>query len=351
MVDADATPEQWATFAGKLVKFQFEHNAAFARLSRARGYSPISRPLSDAPAVPTDAFKLTRVSCIPESDVTTVFRTSGTTIGDRGSHHFASTATYECGALAFGATGLLKSPGGAALVPPGLRVLVLGPSPQEAPDSSLTHMNALFEATWSSTHDEAFFLRGDTLDLLGLRAAIARAHRDAQPVLLLGTSFAYVHLADALQASSASEQTLTLPKGSRLMQTGGYKGKSREVPADELRLRLASTFGVAEACIFSEYGMTELSSQFYGQLHDGVAVYTEPAWAQVTPVDPISLVPVPTGEIGIARITDCLNIDSVWAIQTQDRVRRVPGGFELLGRLPGAAPRGCSIAIDEILSR
>jgi hypothetical protein len=110
-----------------------------------------------------------------------------------------------------------------------------------------------------------------------------------------------------------------------------------------------------EARIVSEYGMTELSSQFYeatSRVPDArPGVYVEPPWARVVPVDPETLAPVPSGEIGVARIEDLMNVDSAFAVLAADRVRRDGVGFELLGRLPGATPRGCSIAIDEILDR
>ena len=61
------------------------------------------------------------------------------------------------------------------------------------------------------------------------------------------------------------------------------------------------------------------------------------------------LAPVPEGSVGLARIEDLANVDSAVAVLAQDRVRKVPGGVELLGRAPGAPPRGCSIAIDEML--
>jgi hypothetical protein len=140
------------------------------------------------------------------------------------------------------------------------------------------------------------------------------------------------------------------------MQTGGFKGRSREVPAPELRAQVAKMFSVPERSIVAEYGMTELSSQFYERtLYDAAAThgsYAEPPWARVIPVDPETLAPVADGEVGIAKILDLLNVDSAVAVLTQDRVRRVGDRFEhfeLLGRLPGAAPRGCSIAIDELL--
>src|SRR5262249_34266372 len=99
--------------------------------------------------------------------------------------------------------------------------------------------------------------------------------------------------------------------------------------------------------IRGEYGMTELSSQFYED--QGGGTYVDPPWARVVPVDPETLEPVAEGDIGIARVEDLLNVDSAFAILTADRARRVPGGFQLLGRSPGAPPRGCSIALDEML--
>ncbi|HWL85820.1 MAG TPA: acyl-protein synthetase, partial [Polyangiaceae bacterium] len=94
---------------------------------------------------------------------------------------------------------------------------------------------------------------------------------------------------------------------------------------------------------------TELSSQFYEARGGGT--YLEPPWARIVPVDPVTLEPVEEGAAGIARIEDLMNVDSAFAVLAADRVRRVPGGFELLGRMPGAPPRGCSLTVDEILGR
>ncbi len=169
-------------------------------------------------------------------------------------------------------------------------------------------------------------------------------------MLVLGTSFAFVHLVD-----SVGQDSFHLPRRSRVMQTGGYKGRSREVPPDVLRGDLARVFGLDLRSIVGEYGMTELSSQFYERtLYEADAplgLYAEPPWARVLPVDPDTLAPVSEGAVGIAKIIDLANVDSAVAVLTQDQVRRVGDGFELLGRAPGATPRGCSIAIDELLGR
>jgi len=336
-------PEPFDALARDLARFQAAHVAGYARLLRARGVDPRSiERASDAPAVPTDAFKLARVSAFDEADTAVVFRTSGTTVGDRGAHYFRDVGTYDAAARAFGRRGLLFGIDGQ--VP----VLVVGPPPSEAPDSSLTHMIAAFAGAFGAPAkaEETYFLRGGVLDLAAFDERVARLLITDQRALVLGTAFAYVHLLDAL-----GDAGFRLPAGSRVMQTGGFKGKTREIPEAVLRRDLARAFAIPEEAILGEYGMTELSSQFYEAPVPGRAhgVYREPPWARVVPVDPETLAPVADGAAGIARIEDLMNVDSAFAIVASDRVRRVAGGFELLGRAPGAPPRGCSIAIDEIL--
>jgi hypothetical protein len=342
-------PEPFDALARDLARYQARAVPGYARLCAARGVDPaaIARA-SDAPAVPTDAFKMTRVAAFPAGEARAVFRTSGTTVGARGEHAMRDVGTYDAGALAFGRAALVHDLG--KRVP----VLVLGPSPADAPDSSLTHMIALFarELGVPASPAETYFVSSDgVIDLDAFDSRVARAIVHDEPVLVLATSFALVHFLDAL-----GEDTFRLPKGSRVMQTGGFKGKSREVDAPTLRREIARVFHVRERAVVAEYGMTELSSQCYEwTLQDEAArhgVYVEPPWARVVPVDPESLAPVAEGEVGIARIEDLLNVDSAFAVLAADRVRRVgPSRFELLGRAPGAPPRGCSIAIDELLGQ
>ncbi|MBX3218212.1 MAG: acyl-protein synthetase [Labilithrix sp.] len=342
------TPD-FDALACDLARYQADHAPGYARLCHARGLDPaaLSRA-EDIPAVPTDAFKLTRVATFDEASTAVTFRTSGTTIGARGAHAMRDPSTYEVAALAFGRRWLARD-----LDRP-VPVVVLGPAPDAAPDSSLGHMCASFVRAFGEPAPavETWLLDDDILDLSAFDARVATALAKAQPMLVLATSFALVHLLDAV-----GEATFVLPDRSRVMQTGGFKGKSREVPAEQLRAELSRVFAIDERAIVAEYGMTELSSQFYEQtLFDPASahgVYAEPPWARVVPVDPESLAPVPEGETGIAKIVDLMNVDSAVAILTQDRVRRLPGrgGFELLGRAPGAPPRGCSIAIDELLGR
>jgi hypothetical protein len=370
MVDAfehgRGSPEPFDALAVDLARYQAAAVPGYARLCAARGVDPqkLTRA-ADAPAVPAEVFKLAPVFAFAAADATSTFRTSGTTIGARGAHSMRHTATYDAAALAFGRAMLARDLIGR--VP----VLVLGPSPEAAPDSSLTHMNALFVRHFGTDApaSETYFLEGDALRTGALRARIAGLRDSsgaATPAIVLATSFALVHWLDALDAErdvlpDVLADVLPLPPGSRVMQTGGFKGRSREVSAAELRAQVARAFAIDPRAVIGEYGMTELSSQFWEEtLVDPRAahgLYAEPPWARVVAVDPETLAPVPDGAVGIARIEDLANVDSAFAVLTQDRVRRVRapssgalGAFELLGRAPGAAPRGCSIGIDEMLS-
>jgi hypothetical protein len=342
------SPEAFDALACDLARYQASKIEGFARLCKARGVEPAA--LTDAaeiPAVPTDAFKVTRVATFDPSEAVTTFKTSGTTVGTRGEHMMRDLATYDVAAVAFGRRWLARD------LEKRVPVVVLGPAPTQAADSSLVHMCDTFVRAFGTASMPVTTYLIDTdgvLDLAIFDERVAIALASNEPMLILGTSFAFVHFVDGL-----GKDTFHLPRGSRVMQTGGYKGRSREIPAEVLRADLARVFGLDPRSIVGEYGMTELSSQFYERtLFDADAplgVYAEPPWARVVPVDPDTLAPVADGAVGIAKVIDLMNVDSAVVVLTQDQVRRVGDGFELLGRAPGAPPRGCSIAIDEILGR
>ncbi|MCL2778091.1 MAG: acyl-protein synthetase [Polyangiaceae bacterium] len=346
-------PESRDALACDIARFQADTIDGYSRLCRARGVNITSLTCaSDIPAVPTDAFKLTRVATFEPREANVVFRTSGTTQGieARGEHAMRDGTTYDAAAVAFGKYWLARD-----LAPGKVMVLVLAPSAEQVPDSSLIHMCQQFAKAFGhpASQNDTFLVQDGVINLSRFHKRVATATAQNMPILLLGTSFAYVHFLDALDARVGAYGHTPLPAGSRVMQTGGYKGKSREVPAAALRRELARALRVDEREIVAEYGMTELSSQFYERtLFDAASpkgIFAEPPWARVVPVDPNSLVPVADGDVGIAKIIDAMNVDSAVAVLTEDRVRRVVGGFELLGRAPGARARGCSIAIDELL--
>ncbi|HWA72540.1 MAG TPA: acyl-protein synthetase [Polyangiaceae bacterium] len=335
-----------------IAEFQRRHSPGFARLVESR-----KRPLDSVdaiPAVPTDAFRLTRVAVHDAAQDRVQFVTSGTTSSERGVHALRTTETYAELALAFGRRALLSADEPHTAV-------ALAPPLDRPPSSSLGFMMELFMREFDgreldggpfvSDSRERWLLRAEGVDRVALGKAILVARKRAERLLLLTTSFALVALLDALGGAR-----LPLPDGSVVMQTGGYKGRVRSIPPAELRREAARVFEIPEAAIVSEYGMTELSSQLYegtlpgGSLSAPANLYLEPPWLRVVPVDPVSLEPVAAGKTGLARFVDLANVDSAIAIVTRDLVRRTGPGIELLGREPGAPPRGCSLAIEALLA-
>jgi hypothetical protein len=189
-----------------------------------------------------------------------------------------------------------------------------------------------------------------TLDRDAALEKLRDAAHQGQPVILLGTAFSFAHLLDLL-----AEQNLRfeLPPGSRLMETGGYKGRSRSVPKPELHSLITERLGIPATRIVSEYGMSELSSQAYDCEVRGVRchvsgedrIFRFPPWARARIISPETNREVAEGETGLLRVFDLANVFSVMAIQTEDLAIRRGSSFELIGRVPAAEPRGCSLAV------
>lgn len=326
----------------EVLRFQARAVPPFGRLLAARGVEPerVRHP-DDFPALPTDVFRHARVAAHEPARDTRVFRTSGTTSGERGAHPLRTLALYDEAARRAARRWLFPD------AAPTLRLVMLAPSDAGAPDSSLSHMLARFGG-WFGDGRPTWTLAGDALDAETLAAAVRDAERAGAPVALLGTSFAFVHAEDAL-----GDARFRAPEGSLAMVTGGYKGRSRTLDPADLRARVARRFGVPAARVVAEYGMTELSSQAYETTLAGAPGprrLVPPPWVRVVPVDPERLRPVAPGEVGVLRIDDLANLDGAAAIQTSDLGRRVGDqGFEVLGRAPGSVPRGCALAVDDAL--
>lgn len=310
--------------------------------ARVPEYGRLHRHATWPPALPTDVFRFRRIAAhSPEEDART-FTSSGTTSSDRSTHVFRHLGLYDTAARAAAKHMLFEDVDR-------IRLILLAPHERDAPHSSLSYMLTRF-TEWFGTESTWVWHR-DSLDTTRLEAALAQAATDLRPVALLGTSFAFVHAEDRL-----GDLRVTLAPGSRIMQTGGYKGRSREVEPAELRRAMRARYGIPEPWIIAEYGMTELSSQLYettlrDSLH-GVSTPRRlwvPPWVRATPVDPDTLQPVAHSERGVLRIDDCANLDSVCCVQTADVATKIEDGIIVEGRSPDAVPRGCSLAADQAL--
>jgi hypothetical protein len=312
----------------EVFRYQYNENGLYRQFCTAIGKSPGNvMGLVDLPFLPIRFFKSHQVitgSFEPDN----WFESSGTsgTAGSR--HYYPSLALYRESFL----RGFTRFYGD----PAGWCVLGLLPAYLERERSSLVVMvNELIEL--SGHPQSGFYL----YDFQKLQTTLGRLEQAQTKVLLIGVTFALLDFA----------ASFPMPlKHTTLMETGGMKGRRKEITRAELHETLGAAFG--HPPIHSEYGMTELLSQayagdnglFYGLPHFKILLRDED--------DPFALVsPVglnPTGETrrvkqGAINVIDLANLDSCCFLATDDLGRmHADGGFEVLGRIDNSDIRGCS---------
>jgi hypothetical protein len=312
------------SFGGLLLRlhaYQFRNNAPYRAFCQSAGVGESPENWRQIPCVPQEAFKHADLRSFPAEQTKKTFRTSGTTGEGYGQHHFRTLEVYEAAVReGWGQAGMPDGP-----------FLVIAPHPDEAPHSSLSHMLGVLAPR------ENFIAPGGVIDLRRLRSV-------EEPVCLLGTALGFLNLFERMNQSGLS---LTLPAGSSAMETGGYKGSGRHISRADLYALFGDKLGIRPDDIYNEYGMTELSSQFYSRGPQGL--HYGPSWARAVVADPVTLEEVGNDETGILLIYDAANVGSVVGIRTRDLAVKRGEAYELLGRDPAALPRGCSRAADEWL--
>jgi len=328
--------EEFTRLALALFAAQREAVPIYRELCERRNIRPGSiEQWRQIPALPARAFKEFEVSSIPPGERTRLFHSSGTA-GQTPSRHFhnaQSLSLYESSLLPWFKRHFL------AAQPAPMKLFFL--TPEAAPNSSLVHMFTTVRRAFGAP-GSAFTGRLNAdgswgLDIEQTLAAVREAIGENTAIGLLGTAFSFVHLLDHLQAAG---KPFALPKASRVMETGGYKGRTREVPRALLRKMLFKFLGVPPTQVVAEYGMSELSSQAY---EDAAGVFQFPPWARPLVISPETGAEVADGETGLLRVFDLANIGSVMAVQTEDLAARHGAGFQLLGRAAASEPRGCSL--------
>ncbi|MGZ8898554.1 MAG: LuxE/PaaK family acyltransferase [Limisphaerales bacterium] len=337
----NASAEAFNALARRVLAFQFERNGGYRAFCQARGITPERVERAEwIPAIVTSAFKELELSVLPEEARTVVFYSSGTTEQRRSRHYHSeeTLAVYEESVLRW------FEPHVVADRKP-VDFLVLTPTMEEAPNSSLVHMFETVAMRFGKTWEFAADVAADRSWVLDFDEIIYETEEQAKknrPMVICGTAFSFVHLCDEL---SKRGRVLEFPAGSRVFETGGYKGRSRAVAKEELHAMISERLTVPEAHIVSEYGMSEISSQAYDRKtgSNAARVFRFPHWARSTVISPETGAEVEDGETGLVRIVDLANVGSVLAIQTEDLAVRRSDGFELVGRASEAEARGCSL--------
>ncbi|HTA95437.1 MAG TPA: long-chain fatty acid--CoA ligase, partial [Verrucomicrobiae bacterium] len=308
-ISLDFQNQDFESLSLELFALQFENNFAYRKICESRRLTPQSvEHWTQIPAVPTAAFKELELTSLAPGERTTVFYSSGTTEQKpiRHFHNTESLAVYEASLWKW--FQLLFDDAG--------ELVFLTPAKNGAPHSSLIHMFETARREFGlpeSAFTGMIFADGSwTIDFAATIQKLKAACDARRPLTLLGTAFSFVHFLDYLTENDLKFQ---LPKNSGVMETGGYKNRSRVLPKTELHALITERLGVPRENIICEYGMSELSSQAYAP---SSGWFQFPPWARVQIISPETGREVGESETGLIRVFDLANVFSVAAIQTED---------------------------------
>lgn len=343
-----ATDVEFNTMALKVFQFQYEHNQPFRKFCRKRRVSPRTiKHFTEIPPIAIDAFKLTTLSSFPIEKTEALFMTSGTTNPEkRGKNYHRDLQIYNHSMMThfkpFIMPDLEK-----------MKMFVLFPPKEELPNSSLAHYLNLAKTIFG-TDDSQYIFSKDGFQLEKLIGELRLAEQSDEPILLIGATFSFIHLLDYCKKEGIH---FNLPIKSRLMDTGGAKGRSREMNPSEFKQEMSTLLNIPIEMSVNMYGMTELSSQIYdSNLHDHfnqqpiTSVKKAPHWVRTVIVDVEHMEQKPLGEKGLIVHYDLANLNSIMSILTEDIGVQNENGFTLLGRAEGAEAKGCSLAAEKFLS-
>jgi len=310
---------EFIDMALKIFRFQAENNPVYKQfLSFLKtDVSKIDR-IEQIPFLPIEFFKTYDVVSAPPP-YGSVFLSSGTTGMQRSRNLVKDLSVYETSFT----KGFQYFYGNIS----DYTILALLPSYVSQGQSSLVYMvNRLIEL--SGKRDSGFYLNDDQLPKL-----LNRLNQSGERVLLIGVSYALLDLVEKYSFNLSN---------TFVMETGGMKGRRKEILREDLHDRLKKGFGVP--VIHSEYGMTELMSQSYSK---GNGVFQSPPWQRILIRDTEdALTYLPEGKTGGINIIDLANIYSCSFIATQD-LGKITGNnrFEILGRFDHSDIRGCNLLV------
>lgn len=311
---------EFENLALQIFSFQFQNNSVYRSFCDLLNIHPSDvKTIKDIPFLPIQFFKTHQVLSSSES-IQTTFTSSGTTGSITSKHHVTHLDIYNQ-SFAKGFHQFYENIEDYV-------VLALLPSYLEREGSSLIYM--VDDMISKSKHPKSGFYLNN---LSELESTLITLDSEEKKVLLIGVSFALLDLIETYQFNL---------KNTIIMETGGMKGRRKELIREELHKQLKNGFGVEN--IHSEYGMTELLSQAYSK---GNGIFNCPNWMKVLTRDPEDALTINDFEkTGAINVIDLANINSCSFIATQDLGRvNANGSFEIIGRFDNSDIRGCNLMV------
>jgi phenylacetate-coenzyme A ligase PaaK-like adenylate-forming protein len=317
---AISSQKQFEKTALKVFRYQHENNLVYREFcDLMKVESQKIKTLQQIPFLPIQFFKSHTVVS-NTNPVENTFTSSGTTGLTTSKHLVTDTSIYTKSYQ----KGFSQFYGNVA----DYVVLALLPSYLEREGSSLIYM--VEDLIQLSNHDESGFYLHNHDELI---KKLTKLDQSGQNVILIGVTFALLDLIEKHQFQL---------RNTVIMETGGMKGRRKEMIREELHQQLCEGFGVS--AIHSEYGMTELLSQAYSL---GEGVFECPSWIQILIRDTEdALTYIQQGKTGGINVIDLANINSCSFIATQDLGKKNPNNsFEVLGRFDNSDIRGCNLMV------
>jgi hypothetical protein len=294
--------------------------------------------------VPDTAFKGATPYLFPEEAPARTFRTSGTTGGERGVAHYSARGLQlmDLSILANARHHIIRELQSAV-------ILRMVPSAAAAPDMVIAYGMERIAQAFGHPQLSACVLGPQGVDFAQLQQRLDAACSENLPVVLIGASFAFVNICDTCETQGRRWQ---LPPGSRMVDAGGFKGRSRVVDVDTLRGAVERVFGIPGSRCLNLFGMTELASQLYDAADTPLGPLGERPkgampWVRPQVRDAHSLELRASGS-GLLEVVDLCILDRPYSVLTGDRGIACAAGVASAGRIERGQSRGCSLTLDEI---
>lgn len=346
--EAAKLESEFDRLALEVFEFQFRTIEPFRKLCLRQKKTPETvQSWTRIPAVPADAFKHFFLFAGSPKNAVRTFKSSGTTSpGSSSQAHFSPAGlNLMRTAIEINAKRMLFQEGGK------MKILALAPNPEGAPHMVMVYgMNLMMNKF--GNEGSRFLVGPSGLQVDLLLAELNKSCETGEPVALLGSSFGFVELFDRMESSKLR---FSLPEGSRLMDAGGYKGRTREIGRSQFILWACSLLNLSPQRIVNLLGMTEMASQIYDEVVPNRAK-APPHWVRTLVMDPLriengDLMEVEEkGKKGLLRHLDLANVERPIMIQSDDVGTGGRNTFEILERVKGAEPRGCSLTLEEFVS-
>ncbi len=308
--------EEFSQLALEIFRFQSKNNPVYREFVQRLNH-PNPTKIQEIPFLPISFFKSHQVRC-HTNQVPIIFKSSGT-VGIRSTHYVEEPKLYE--------SSFEKTYRAQVGAPEDQLILALLPNYIEQGESSLVYMvEALIRQT---NHPLSGFYLNDPVKIIDI---YNQAKSTRKKIILFGVSYALLDLAE--HQPDLSEALI--------IETGGMKGRRKELTKEELHQILKTKFNVEY--ISSEYGMTELLSQAYS---DSEGLFTPPKWMKVLireTNDPFAY--ASEGKTGGINIIDLANLNSCSFIATQDLGKIIDTQFQLMGRFDNSDIRGCNLLVE-----